>query len=99
MSAPIAWIAKIESPELILPPTTIVPSKISLTSATKANGDNSPVCPPAPLQTNIKPSTPASIAFFEWYKLMTSEKTNPPYLWTFSTTSLGLPSEVITIGG
>ena len=66
-----------------------MPSKISLTSETKAKGDKSPVCPPAPLQTKIKPSTPTLIAFFEWYKFITSEKTNPPYSWTFSTTSLG----------
>ena len=65
ISAPKAWIASIESPELILPPTIIMPSKISLTSETKAKGDKSPVCPPAPLQIKIKPSTPTLIAFFE----------------------------------
>jgi hypothetical protein len=43
ISAPKAWIASIESPELILPPTIIMPSKISLTSETKAKGDKSPV--------------------------------------------------------
>ena len=42
----------------------MIPSQNCLTSAINANGFNVPPCPPAPLQTSIKPSTPASAAFF-----------------------------------
>lgn len=54
------------------PDKMIVPSKKSRTSLMRAKGLRSPPWPPAPAQTRIKPSTPASAALRACFKLVTS---------------------------
>ena len=65
-------------PSQMPPPTTMVPSKNSRTALTKAKGLIEPVCPPAPLHTQARPSAPASAALRASVRLTTSAKTCPP---------------------
>ncbi len=65
------------------------PSYIFLTSASKAKGLNVPAWPPAPEQTRISPSTPASSAFWAWRNVVTSWNTLPPQACTVDTMSFG----------
>ena len=65
-------------PSLMPPPTMMWPSKNSRTALTKANGEIDPVCPPAPLETQARPSAPAATALRASAMLVTSANTRPP---------------------
>ena len=85
-------------PELIHPDNNIVFLKKLLTSEIKEIGFSVPPCPPAPAETTIIPSTPASAAFSACLFLIISWYTNPPYEWTAPTSWETAPSDVIMIG-
>jgi len=79
MSAPRASAPAIPAASPIPPPTRSSPSNARRIRGTKAKGDRLPVCPPAPAQVSMRPSTPASIAFSAWRRLTVSWMTTPPH--------------------
>ena len=97
-SAPICKAAAASTPVLIQPDNIIVLLKTFLTSEINDIGLSVPPCPPAPAETRINPSTPASDAFSACLFFIISWYTNPPYEWTAPTSCETAPREVITIG-
>jgi hypothetical protein len=70
--------AKMLWPVAMQPDNASGPSHHARNSCTSAKGDMFPVWPPAPVQTAIRPSTPASAHLCAWRLLMISLKTKPP---------------------
>jgi hypothetical protein len=60
------------------PARAMGPWKMRRISGSRAKGLSVPAWPPAPAQTRIRPSTPASMAFSAWRMVVTSWKTTPP---------------------
>src|SRR6266702_3898551 len=96
--APAVSTALISAPYESPPPRAMGPSKKSLTADNSEKPFIRPVCPPAPADTRINPSTPASTAFLAKATELTSASTFPPQACTRSTIGFGPPNAVMTTG-